>query len=145
MALLTVANTACYSFVPLAAGVAPSAGEQVRVHLSAEGSAVHAESLGARVQWAEGTMSERRPDGSIVVGVVQVRRMDGSDHFWSGQGVVTLAPAHVTSVQQRKMDRGRTRTAMIALGVGLVAIASLALGVGGAGGGPDGGGTPPPP
>jgi hypothetical protein len=137
-------QTACYSFVPVGAAMAAQ-GEYVRVQLSAEGSAAVTAILGPQVAYAEGTLSERRADGTIVLGVAQVRLFDGTDRFWSGTGRVELAPAQVAEVQRRAIDRGRTRTASVVLAAVLVGLALVALGTGGAGGTPDGGGSEPPP
>jgi hypothetical protein len=145
MAVAMLANTACYSFVPMASGAAPAAAQQVRVVFTAEGTAAMTSTLGPRVVWADGTLSERRPDGTIVVGVSQVRLQDGMDHFWSGTGMATIAPSHVQELQHRRLDKGRTRTALVVLAVALVGIASLALGTGGADGSPDAGVVIPPP
>lgn len=145
MAATMLMNTACYSFVPMASGASPAPASQVRVVFTAEGTAAMTSSLGPRVVWADGTLSERRADGTIVVGVSQVRLQDGTDHFWSGTGVATIAPNHVQELQHRKMDKGRTRTALVVLAVALVGIASLALGTGGADGSPNAGTVVPPP
>jgi hypothetical protein len=145
MAVLMLFNTACYSFVPVSTGVAPAPGDYVRVRLNPEGTAAQTATLGPRVEWAEGTVSERRADGTIVVGVSQVRLLDGLDHFWNGQGITVLPPTQVAEVRRRTLDRGKSRMAGIVAGVGLIGIAILALGIGGAGGGTDAGGTPPPP
>jgi hypothetical protein len=145
MAALMLMNTACYSFVPVSTGVTPASGDYVRVKLNPDGTAAQTGTLGPRVEWAQGIVSERRVDGTLVVGVSQVRLLDGTDHFWSGQGVATLAPGHVAEVQRRSMDRGRTRIAGVAAAVGLGLIAVMTLGLGGAHGGIDAGGTPTPP
>ena len=145
-ALCMLVQTACYSFVPVAAASAvPAPGEYVKVRLSAEGSAALAQFLGPRVEWAQGTLGESRSDGTVVLGVVQVRLLDGTDHFWQGTGRVEIAPPHMAELQRRELNRGRTRTVSIALAAFLVVIAVAALSTGGAGGAPDGGGTPPPP
>ncbi len=145
MAVAMLANTACYSFVPMATGTVPATASQVRVVFTAEGTSAMTSSLGPRVVWADGTLSERRADGTIVVGVSQVRLQDGTDHFWSGTGVATIAPNHVQELQHRKVDKGRTRTALVVLAVALVGIASMALGTGGADGSPNAGTVIPPP
>lgn len=140
-----VFNTACYSFVPVATGVAPPQGEYVRVRLSAAGSAEHTGTLGPRVEWAEGTIAELRADGSLVLGVVQVRLLDGIDKFWSGSSSVTLLPAQVTEVQRKTLDKGRSRSAGLGFGALLVGIFAIAIRTGGAHGAPTDGGTQPPP
>jgi hypothetical protein len=145
MAAAMLVNTACYSFVPLSADIVPVAGDHVRVRLTPEGTAALTGQLGPSVQWAEGTLSERRSDGTIVVGVGQVRLLDGLDHFWTGQGVVAMSPSHVAEVQRRTLDKGRSRVAAVMMSLALLGVAAVALGVGGAHGSPDTGTIPPPP
>lgn len=138
-------NTACYSFVPPGGGIMPAAGEHVRVHLTPEGRDALAQFLGPRVEWAEGTLASRDGDGTIVVGVQQVRLVDGSQHFWTGVGVVTMAPAHVAEVHRRTLDKARTRNLSIAVALAFIGLGAIGLNMGGARGAPDAGGTPPPP
>jgi hypothetical protein len=145
MAGLMFLNTACYSYVPLATGAVPAAGDQVRVRLSAAGTSELASALGPSVEWAEGLLSERRADGTLLVGVVQVRLRDGLDRFWSGSNAVAIAPSQFAEVQRKTLDKGKSRMASIVLAGALVAIALVALGTGGAGGGPGDGGPQPPP
>jgi hypothetical protein len=144
MAVCMGLQTACYAYIPVATGVA-SQGEYVRVRLSAAGTNSVVQSLGPNVEFAEGTLSGRRADGTIVLDVAQVRLFDGTERFWSGTGRVELAPAQVAEVQRRALDRGRTRTAGVAIGALLLLLALAALNTGGAGGVPDAGGAPPPP
>jgi hypothetical protein len=144
MAVLMLFNTACYSFVPVAAGAVPKNADYVRVRLSASGTSELSSQLGPGVQWAEGTLSERRSDGTLVVGVVQVRMGDGLDRFWSGANSVAFAPAQLAEVHVKTLDRGRSRTAAVAFGAALVALALVAIGGGGAQGS-DGGVIQPPP
>ena len=145
MGLAMVVNAACYSFVPAPAGVAPKPGEQVKLRLNAGGTTNLAQFLGPRVEYAEGTLSDVRSDGSIVVGVNSVRLLDGIDQFWSGQSMVTFPPGDVAEVQLRTLDRKKTRIASIAAIVGVIAVFAIALGTGGSHGAPDAGGAPPPP
>ncbi len=145
MAVLVVFNTACYTFVPPAQGVSPTVGAPVRVRLNATGTDELARLLGPRVEFAEGTLNEVHPDGSVVVGVTSVRVLDGIESFWSGRNVVTFAPRQVAEVEVRAIDRNKTRAATIGAIVGIIAVFALALGVGGSQGGPDAGSGQPPP
>lgn len=145
MVVVMLFNTACYAFAAPAPGVAPMLGTQVAVRLNATGTDELARLLGPRVEFAEGTLSEVRADGSVVVGVTSVRALDGIENFWSGQNVVTFAPRQVVEVQVRAIDRQKTRAATIGAIVGIVAIFALALGVGGSHGGSDAGSASPPP
>lgn len=144
--VLTAFNTACYSFVPVASGVTPKVGDEVRVHLNATGTAELAQFLGPAVEYAEGTLSAVHSDGSIVVGVGEVRLTTGSDNMWNGQSQITFATRHVAEVQLRQVDRSKTRAALIGGGLAIVAIFAIAIGSGGTKGQPDpvGGGQPPP-
>lgn len=145
MALTMGLNTACYSFVPTAAGAAPKAGQVVKVRLNATGTDELAGYLGPRVEYAEGTLSEVRADGSVVVGVTNIRLLDGIDQFWSGQSVVAFAPRQVVEVQARALDKHKTRLATIASVLGVIVIFALAVSTGGSHGAGDGGSTQPPP
>lgn len=139
-------QSACYAFVPVGAtSLAPAAGEYVKVRLNAEGSTALAQFLGPRVEWAEGTLAEYRGDGTVVLGVTQVRLFDGTDHFWTGIGRVEITPAQVAEMQRRELNKGRTRGASIAAGAFLLVIALAALSASGASGDGVDGGTPPPP
>jgi hypothetical protein len=144
MAFAMLVNTACYAFVPAAQGVSPKAGQQVRVKLSPAGTESLTQFLGPRVEYADGVISEMRPDGSFVVGVDQIRLLDGVDRFWSGISVVTFAPAQVAEVQIRTLDRSKTRIATIAAVVATLAIFAIAIGLGGAHGDDTGTIQPPP-
>lgn len=144
--VLTAFNTACYSFVPITTSVTPKVGDQVRVHLNPTGTTELAQFLGPAVEYAEGTLSEVRGDGSYVVGVDAVRLTTGSDNFWNGRSQVTFAPRQVAELQMRQIDRSKTRAALIGGAVAIVAIFAIAIGTGGTKGQPDpvGGGQPPP-
>lgn len=146
MALSICLNTACYSFVPTAAaGASPKAGQVVKVQLNATGTDELARFLGPRVEYAEGLLSEVRADGSVVVGVTNIRLLDGIDQFWSGQSVVTFAPRQVVEVQARALDKSKTRIATIGGVLGIVAVFLLAFGTRGSHGAGDTGSTQPPP
>jgi hypothetical protein len=145
MAVLLLVNAACYSFVPLATGVSPANGDYVRVRLNAAGTSELASALGPGVEWAEGSITERRADGTLVMGVIQVRLRDGFDRFWSGSNSVAIPPAQVAEVHRKTLDKGRSRVAALGFGGALVALALVALGTGGAGGSAGDGGAQPPP
>lgn len=145
MALAMGLNTACYSFVPTVSGASPKSGQIVKVRLNATGTDELARFLGPRVEYAEGMLSEVRPDGSVVVGVTNIRLLDGIDQFWSGQSVVTFAPRQVVEVQARALDKHKTRLATIGSVLGVIAVFALAFASGVSHGAGDTGSTQPPP
>lgn len=145
LGVLMAFNTACYSFVPATQGPAPLAGDQVRVRFNADGTAGMTSTLGPGVESAEGTLNEMRADGSVVVGVVQVRLSAGVDRFWAGQNVVTIPATYIAGLDVRRSDRGKTRAAIIGGSLAIAAIFALALATGGAHGNAPVGDTQPPP
>lgn len=145
LGLLMSFNTACYAFVPVATGAAPKSGDQVRVHLNADGMAGLTQVLGPGVEYAEGTLVSSGAD-SMIVGVGSIRLVEGVDRYWNGQNVITFPANFVAGVDVRRLDQTRTRVAAIGGGLTVLAVFALALGTGGVKGQPDsGGGTPPPP
>lgn len=145
LGLLMCLNTACYSFVPVATGAAPKAGDQVRVRLNADGKAGMTSVFGPAVAYAEGTLMSSGDDGSIVVGVGSIRLTEGVDRFWSGENVTAFPSRFVAGVDVRMLDHSKTRAAVIGSGLAVLAIFALALSSGGVNGQPGGGGTQPPP
>lgn len=142
---LLLLNTACYSYAPVATGVNVGAGTAVRVQLSAEGSQELAGSLGPGTVAAMGMLTERRSDGSVVVGVDAVERLGGARQSWSGVNVITLLPRQITSIDAKTLDKSKTRAAVIGSTLGIIAVFALALATGGVSGSPADGGTQPPP
>jgi hypothetical protein len=145
LGMLMAFNTACYSFVPVAAGPAPQVGDQVRVRFNADGTTGMTPTLGPGVEAAEGTLNELRADGSVVVGVVQVRLVAGVDRFWAGQNVVTIPATYIAGLDVRRSDPTKTRTAVIGGALAIAVIFALALATGGAHGNSPVGDTQPPP
>ena len=117
----------------------------VKVRLNATGTDELARFLGPRVEYADGLLSEVRSDGSVVVGVTNIRLLDGIDQFWSGQSVVTFAPRQVVEVQVRTLDKHKTRLATIGSVLGVIAVFALAFSGRGSHGAGDTGSTQPPP
>ncbi|MBM4194137.1 MAG: hypothetical protein FJ202_07140 [Gemmatimonadetes bacterium] len=138
-------NTACYTFVPVVAGASPAFGAQVRVQLTPEGAQQLAPNLGPGAVAAIGLLSERQPDGSVVVGVDQVERLGGARQSWAGVNVVTFHPRHVMSVDARTLNKSKTRSAVIGGVLGVLGVFALALGMGGVSGQAEGPGTLQPP
>lgn len=145
LGLVMSLNTACYSFAPVATGVAPKSGDQVRVRLNADGTAGVASTLGPGVAQVEGLLDTANSDGSIVVGVTLIRLGDGIERYWAGQNVTTIAARFIDGVDVRTLDRQKTRAAAIGGSLAVLAIFALALSSGGVHGQPDSGTTPPPP
>lgn len=142
---LLMLNTACYTYAPVTTGVSVGAGTPVRVQLSAEGSQELAGSLGPGTVAAMGMLTERRSDGSVVVGVDAVERLGGARQSWSGVNVVTLMPRHIASIEAKTLNKQKTRAAIIGSTLGIIAVFALALATGGVSGSPADGGTLPPP
>jgi hypothetical protein len=136
-------NSGCYAFVPAGGGVAPVVGSTVRLSLTPEGMTELARFLGPRVAVVEGTLTAQSSDGAMVIGVEMVQTSDGVRQPWSGEGVVTVPKMYVVDVGVRTLNRRQTTIGTIALVASVVAIALLALAVGGAhGNAAPGGGTP---
>ncbi|MCC7194974.1 MAG: hypothetical protein IT356_05400 [Gemmatimonadaceae bacterium] len=141
-ALLAV-NTACYSYVPPAQGIAPHSGEMVRVRFNAEGTNAMAGTLGPGVAAAEGMLNEANPDGSIVVGVSTVLLTIGGSRSWAGMNVVSVPARYVAGIDVKRADRSKTRAAIIGGVLAIAGIFALIIGMGGAHGGPQGDGPTP--
>ena len=142
---LLLLNTACYTYAPVATGVSVSTGTSVRVQLTAEGTQELAGSLGPGTVAAIGLLTERRNDGSVVVGVDAVELLGGARQAWSGVNVVTLLPRQIASIHAKALDKSKTRAAVIGSTLGILAVFALALATGGVSGSPIDGGTQPPP
>jgi hypothetical protein len=146
LSLLLVLHLAgCYAYVPLAASAAPKVGERVRVSLTPTGMTELTQYLGPRVAAAEGYLSSVGSDGTMVVAVDFVQFVDGTRQPWSGEGTISILPAHIAEVRERTFQKRQTILAASAATGALIAAAIIALKVGGAGGDPGGGGPSPPP
>ena len=135
-------NLACYAYKPVV-GVPLAESQEVRVHLTSEGTTELARYLGPRVSVAAGTLANLRPDGALGVAVRSVELGDGVRQHWSGEGIVTFPQQLVSRVERRELSKSRTAFGAVALAVGLFAIAAIALkATGSQGGGEAPGGTP---
>lgn len=140
LALLSlVAHTACYAYQP-AVGT-PRIGNNVRLQLTEAGTTEQAKYLGPNVQEITGPLHDVLPSGTLVVTPEWVKTSSGVLQPWSGEGSVHVPREYVRTLEVRTFNRRRTTVASVAVVGGLVAIAIIALKVGGAHGdaGPSGG------
>ena len=143
VATMLVNATACYTYRPVA--TTPKVSERVRLMLTDQGSVEMTRYLGPRVAAAEGALNRVANDGAMVVAVDFVQMADGVRQPWSGEGLVTFPASYVREVRERTFLRRQSYIAGTALTGGVIAVAILALKIGGAGGNGGGGGNPPPP
>ena len=137
--------TACYTYVPARADVAPRAGEEVRVRLTEGGSSELTRYFGPRVQELDAELVRIEPDSSLVLGVKTLRTAGGSVSAYEGEGVVSIPRGAVSTIQQRMLSRGRTAVAVTGFVAGLVTVAASALHSGHVSGDQGSGGHPTPP
>lgn len=132
----------CYALVPVEEGaLAPR--EEVRVWLSAEGEAAVAPVLGGRVRSVEGTVVSVDPSGLSLEVPVAVRQ--AGFHAERLRQEIRLAPAEVSLLQRRELDRARTAVVVTGTGAALAAAAWLTMtGWTGASTDHPGGGDDPP-
>src|SRR5439155_24510853 len=123
----------------------PSTGERVRLTLTPQGTTDLARFLGPRVIVVTGTLSSVTADSAIVVAVDEVTLVDGLRQPWSGEGVVSFAPAYVDAVQRHVLQRTRSIVAAGVAVAALISIVVIAIKAAGAGGGSCDGCPPPPP
>ena len=140
---LLLLQAGCYTYRPISTTAMVS--ERVRIGLTSEGTVEMARFLGPRVIVAEGPLNGITPDGSMVVAVDFVKTADGVRQAWTGEGLVTFPAGYVHEVAERTFLRKQSYLAGAGLTGGLIAIAIIALKIGGAGGDGGGGGPPPPP
>ena len=143
LSALLVLATGCYTYRPIT--TTPRVNERVRLTLTEQGSVELARFLGPRVAAAEGSLNALTGDGAMVVAVDFVQMADGTRQPWSGEGVVTFPANHVREVRERTFLRRQSYVAGAALTGGIIAVAIIALKIGGAEGNGGGGGPPPPP
>lgn len=139
-ASLAVVAGGCHEYVPVRAG-APVPSGVVRVTLTDEGTVALGSTLGPRASVLEGRWLART-DTSVVIGVTQVTRIDGTEQTLNGDPI-TVAPSSIQNV-------GVVRTSVtrsLLLGGAIVAAAVLAaagIGQGSGVGGGRGGGSQQP-
>ena len=140
--LLAPALGACYRYVPLRAPV-PAVGTELRSHLTQEGVASMAPTLGRNVVAFDGRLLST---GSDVwrFAVSETRTGDARSIGWDG-APVDISRSLIGRMEQRVLDRPKTiRTAILAVLGGVAVGLSVKAIKGEASGNPGGGGTIPP-
>ncbi len=137
--LSLLANTACYAYQP-AVGT-PRIGNEVRLQLTAAGTAEQARYLGPNVLEVTGRLNAVLPSGMLVVTPEWVKTSNGVSQPWSGEGSVSVPRAYVHTLDERIFNLRKSTISSVALVGGLVSVAAIALKSGGShgAGGPDGG------
>lgn len=138
--LLLIA-AACYTYVPVSAGV-PPVGSEFRAVLTSDGAARLAPVLGGQVAVVEGRMSSTN-DSAYVVSVSATRNNAQVQTFWTGESI-TLPRASVQTIEARRLNKRKTWLIAAAGIVGGVLTAQI-FGLGGTASGDGGGGPGPPP
>ena len=120
----------CFRYVAAEPGNL-SAGTDVAVDLSAQGTASVRPAIGDFVTQVEGNVTESNGSGITLSLAAVKRRGDVSPSTWSGESI-HLAPADIAAVRMREFSRSRTTIAGVALGaatVGLVIAIAKAVGL----------------
>lgn len=143
VAVFLASTQACYTFLPVAAGIRPRVGEQAQIYLTPEGTSELARYLGPNVTAAEGAVAAVAEDGTITVAVDMIEQSNGLRQPWTGEGVVAIPAMYQREVRERTFQKRRSVVAGTLLGLGLVTLAIVALRA--ATGGDGGVEVPPPP
>jgi len=139
-----VATTACYAYQPITAAPAARTGDELRVHLTDQGTEELTRYLGPRVTVLDAQLLRMEPDSTLMLGVSTLHFADGTTYPFTGQAPVSVSRVFIGSVERRTFSRSRTAVATSGVVAGLIAVARAALHTGhvSPGGGP--GGPPPP-
>jgi hypothetical protein len=133
-ALMVLALTGCYTYVPVDVAAAPEPGAKVRVHLTEQATADLTPEFGPGVQRFDGYLIQLRPD-SMLMQVEWAQSAVTGRFLWNG-GPVRLPQAQIASLESWTL--ARTRSALlVAGGAILIYVVSRALGIGDSGAGPD--------
>lgn len=141
--LLTAGLAGCFSYKP-AAFFAVRPGNEVRVTFAAGAGSELEQLLGPRVRAASGQVQEVLGDTALVVLLDDITTSDGDQLPWR-RGRMTLPSRLLASVQQRTLDRRRTRSFIAAAVVTFTATVVTAIRRAGYSGSapPTQGGAPP--
>jgi hypothetical protein len=135
------ASTACYQYLP-SQPASVRVGEEVRLHLTNNGSAALQPLVGADVEAIDGRVVSRA-DTAYAVQVGGTTKRAGVTAIWNGEQIEVPVGA-VASVDRRVLSKRKTflMSAMSIAGAALVAVVISSV-AGGGSGGPDTGTTPP--
>jgi len=106
-------NTACYSYLPARVAL-PVADTDVRLELTAEGSAAVQGAVGPRIRLIEGRVRATDATGNIVVDVEQLTSWDGLVVPYTGRDPVRIARSSIARADIRTLNR---KNSWVAAGV----------------------------
>jgi hypothetical protein len=132
---------ACYRYVP-AVESPPKVGDDIRAHLTAEGTQNLATTLGADIVAFDGKLLSDE-NGVLRFSLTQTRARSDRRTNWTGETVQVPASA-IARTELRTLDRPRTIRATLASAAGGVAVGLVIKGLAGKNGGGGGKGGPPP-
>ncbi len=122
---ILLSQTACYTYRP-AAPTRLQVGGDVHLVLTRDGTAELQPLLGPDVRRINGQIEETAGDTSVVILLDEVVTGDGATLPWR-RGRVTIPVRTLASVEQRTLDRGRTRTFVAVAAATFVAIVVAAI------------------
>lgn len=142
LAAVSVAAGGCYNYQPAALTPTPVAGTYLVATLSDSGSISLTRYLGPEAQQVGGQWLRSDKD-SLQLSVTKIVTMRGDELSWQGESV-TLPVPFITSLQARRLAKGRTGL-LAAIGVAAVIAATATFEILGKAGsvGPPGGGPRP--
>jgi hypothetical protein len=104
MAVLVIAS-GCYSLTPVA-NIGVPAGATVALDINDAGRVALGGSMGPEIGQVEGRLVQLA-NNEYTLAVTGVRFLRGGEQAWNGERI-TIKSEHVTSVQERRLSRGRT-------------------------------------
>jgi len=119
-------NTACYSYLPPPGAVLPAEGD-VRIELTADGSAAMQAAIGPRIRLIEGRIRATDADGTPTVDVEQLTSWDGVTVAYAGRAPVRVARSGIARADLRTFDRKRSWVAAGVMGGVFLAAVITAL------------------
>src|SRR5688500_17121566 len=105
VAVLLVASSACYKYVPVEVS-GPPPGSRAHVVLSDEGTVEMARWVGPGTRVIEGDVMSADGAG-LTVAVRRVVKRDGIEEYWKGESV-TIPRGAVSTYTERRLSRSRT-------------------------------------
>jgi hypothetical protein len=141
IALLGVLAAGCHRYEPVTAATVER-GANVSVTLTDFGTANLGRLLGMGVGTVEGELISLS-DSSLAIAVQVVRQRNGVETFWKGERV-TLPRSDVAEIRQRRLSKGKSAAATVAVIAAAVGAVEAFIGTGSGGSPPGGGGGPGP-
>ena len=141
LVLLTTLLGSCHRYEPIAPATV-ARGTSVAVSLTDYGTANLGRLLGMGVGTIEGTLVSAS-DSSYTLAVQMVRQRNGVETPWRGEQV-TIPRADVAEIRQRRLSRGKSALATLAVIAAAVGAVDTFIGTGSGGQPPSGGPGPGP-